>query len=255
MADKPKRPSRDRLRPPAQILAALDSPEPSRRQRAIRECRDFAPHAGAILAALLRGLNNPDELVRVGAIKGLLRAFPSAGTTLERLLSDTDSDEPKARLAAIGRVIILLPTVLAALSGITPDEPSPTGKQPDPAREDLMEYPGRWVAWTRDRQRVLAVADSFADVMRQAIASGEPDPYVKKAPGGLPEAARKPFALLEDESPNILDDISKVFPDPEAWLDAPNSSLGGEKPRDLIGTEREPEVRYLLRGIQDGITT
>ena len=36
---------------------------------------------------------------------------------------------------------------------------------------------------------------------------------------------------------------------------APNNLLGGEKPRDLIRTEREQEVRYLLRGIQDGITT
>jgi hypothetical protein len=118
-----------------------------------------------------------------------------------------------------------------------------------------MEHKGRWVAWTRDRQRVIAVADSFADVMKQAIASGEPDPYVKKAQGVSPEAARKPFAILEDESSNILDDVGKVFPDPETWLDSPNSSLGGEKPRNLISTEREREVRYLLRGIKDGITT
>ncbi len=118
-----------------------------------------------------------------------------------------------------------------------------------------MEYTGRWVAWTRDRQQVLAVADSFADVMNQAIGSGEPDPYVKKAPGVAPETPRKPFAILEDESSNILDDVSKVFPNPETWLDSPNSSLGGEKPRNLISTEREREVRYLLRGIQDGITT
>jgi hypothetical protein len=118
-----------------------------------------------------------------------------------------------------------------------------------------MEHTGRWVAWTRDRQLVLAVADSFADVMQQALASGEPDPYVKKAPGVSPEAARKPFALLEDESANIIDDAAKLFPVPEAWLDAPNIALGGERPRDLIRTAREPEVRYLLRGIQDGIPT
>jgi len=78
---------------------------------------------------------------------------------------------------------------------------------------------------------------------------------VKKAPGVSPKAARKPFAILEVESPNILDDVRKVFPDSKAWLDAPNDSLGGEKPRDLIGTEREWEVRQLLRGIEDGITT
>jgi uncharacterized protein (DUF2384 family) len=87
--------------------------------------------------------------------------------------------------------------------------------------------------------------------MDQAIRSGEPDPYVKKAPGG----ARKPVATLEDESSDIMDDVSKVVPDAKVWLDSPNSALGGQKPRDLIGTEMEPEVRYLLRGIRDGITT
>ena len=118
-----------------------------------------------------------------------------------------------------------------------------------------MDYAGRWVAWTRDRQRVLAVADSFTDVMNQATQSGESDPYVKKIPGVSPEGARKPFVILEDESLNVVDDVSKVVPDPEAWLDSPNSLLGGERPRDLVGTEMEREVRYLLRGIKDGITT
>jgi hypothetical protein len=121
--------------------------------------------------------------------------------------------------------------------------------------EDVMEYAGRWVAWTRDRQRVLAVADSFADVMNQAIRSGESDPYVKKALGVSPNGARKPFVILEDESSNIVDEVNKVVADSEAWLDSPNSSLGGERPRDLIGTEMERDVRYLLRGIKDGITT
>jgi Protein of unknown function (DUF2384) len=255
MAEKRKRISRDGLRPVAQTLVDLDSPDPSERERAMGECWDFAPHAGAILAALLRGLNDPDYGVRELAIRGLLRAFPTAETTFLPLLSDIESDEPKHRLAAIGRIIIILPTVLAALSGITPDESSRTRQQSDPVMEELMEYAGRWVAWTRDRQRVLAVADSFADVMKQAIASGEPDPYVKKAPRVSPDAAGKAFAILEDESANIIDDVSEVFPDPEAWLDAPNSSLGGAKPRDLITTEREREVRYLLRGIKDGITT
>ena len=118
-----------------------------------------------------------------------------------------------------------------------------------------MEYAGRWVAWTRDRQRILAVADSFTDVLNQAIRSGESDPYVRKVPGVSPEAARKSSVILEDESPNIVDDVSKVVPDAALWLDSPNSSLGGERPCDLIGTEMEREVRDLLRGIKDGITT
>jgi hypothetical protein len=118
-----------------------------------------------------------------------------------------------------------------------------------------MEHAGRWIAWTRDGKRILAVADTFSDVMTQAEEAGESDPYVKRAPGVALGTAHKPFVLLEDESPNILDDVRKDLPAPEAWLEAPNAALGGEKPRDLIGTDREPEVRYLLRGIKYGITT
>lgn len=255
MAEKRKHPSRDRFRKVAQILTNLDSPEPSRRERAIGECRDRAPQVEPILVALLRGLNDEDEHVRWHAVNGLLCAFPSAENTLSRLLKSIESNEPKVRLAAIDRIITILPNILAALSGMKPDESSTTGKQSDPVMEDLMEHAGRWVAWSRDRQKLLAVADSFQDAMAQALAAGEHDPYVKKAPGVSLEPDRQPFAIVEGESADILDDVRKVFPDPGAWLDAPNDSLGGKKPRDLIHTEREREVRYLLRGIEDGITT
>jgi hypothetical protein len=219
------------------------------------ECGALAPYVGAVLAALLRGLNDPDEDVRFKAFQGLPLAFPSAEELLSHLLSPVASEDPKVRLAAISRVVRILPQVLAALPGVTPKGSSATLNQPVPITEDLMEHAGRWVAWTRDRQRVVAVADSFVDVMNQAIRSGESDPYVRKVPGVSPEGARKPDVILEDESSNILDDVSKVLPDAEVWLDSPNSSLGGERPRDLIGTEMEREVRYLLRGIRDGITT
>ncbi|MBV9123503.1 MAG: DUF2384 domain-containing protein [Planctomycetes bacterium] len=219
------------------------------------ECWDFAPHAGAILTSLLHGLTDPEKLIRLSAIKGLMHAFPIAETPLSHLLDDILSDEPKVRLAAIEQIIKILPNILVSSSGLGADSLAPPGKQPGPVTEDFMDYAGRWVAWTRDRQRVLAVADSFTDVLKQAQAAGEPDPYIKKAPGVSPAAVPKALALLEGESPNILDDIHELFPDPEAWLDAPNSWLGGDKPRDLIGTEREWEVRYLLRGIQNGITT
>ena len=243
MPEKPKSTTRDHLRPVAKVLKDLDSSEPSKRKRVIEECGDLAPYVGAVLAALLRGLNDPDEVVRLKAFQGLPCAFPGAEEMLIKLLSPVESEDPKVRLAAISQVITILPQVLAALSGMTPDGSSAASNQPVPVTEDLMEYAGRWVAWTRDRQRVLAVADSFADVMNQAIRSGESDPYVKKVPGVSPEGARKPFVILEDESSNIVDDVSKVIPDAEVWLDSPNSWLGGERPRDLIGTEMEREVR------------
>jgi hypothetical protein len=255
MTEKRKRSARDPLHLGTQILTDPASPEPSRREWTIDECWDLAPHVGAILATLLRGLNDDDEFVRLQAGKGILRAFPQAEILLSRQMSHIESTEPKVRLAAIERIFTILTKDLAALSGMKPDESSTTGKQLDPVMEDLMQHSGRWVAWSRDRQRILAVANSFADAMRQALTAGEHDPYVKKIPGVSPASRRMPFAILEDESPNIIDDIRKVFPDSEAWLNTPNNSLGGEKPRDLISTDREREVRYLLRGIEDGITT
>jgi hypothetical protein len=223
----------------------LENPESSRREHALGQLWEFAPVVEPFFTVFLRGLNDPDDDIRGQAVRGLLRAFPSAESPLSDLLADVQSEDAKVRLAAIRRVLIILPNVLAALAGI----------QLEPVVEDLMEHAGRWVAWTRDRQRVLAVADSFAEVMQQALASGETAPYVKKAPRVAPDPAATTVAILDDESPDIRDDISKLFPAPDAWLDAPNSFLGGEKPRDLIGTEREREVRDLLRGVQDGITT
>jgi hypothetical protein len=255
MPEKPKSTKRSRRRPVAQLLKDLDSSEPSMRERAIEECGELAPYVGAVLAALLRGLNDPDEVVRLKAFQGLLRTFPSAEERLIELLSPVESDDQKVRLAAISEVNIILPQLVAALSGMMPYGSPVAFSQPVAVTEDLMQYSGRWVAWTNDRKRVLAVADSFAEVVKQAIRSGESDPYVKKIPGVSPEGARKPFVILEDESSNIVDDASKVVPDAEVWLDSPNSSLGGERPRDLIGTEMERDVRYLLRGIKDGITT
>lgn len=238
-----------------QILNDLGSSEHSRRVRAMGECGELAPHVGAVLTALLRGLNDDDEGIRLQAIKGLMRTFPDAEDTLARFGDAILSNEPKARLQAIRSIIIVLSNVLASWLGMKLDDSSTTGNKPDPFREIIVKNAGRWIAMTRDRERVLAIADSFDVVMEQALAAGESDPYVKKVPGLAPEAGRRQSELREDESPNILDDIQKLIPDPDTWLNAPNDFLGGKRPCDLINSEGERELRYLLRGIVDGITT
>jgi hypothetical protein len=200
-------------------------------------------------------LNDPDEGVRWTALKGLARAFPEAENVLDELVNDVQSEDPKVRLAASRRIITILAAFLSASLGPMPAESSPSGKQADAVTEGLMEYAGRWVAWSRNRERVIAVADTYADVMKQALAAGEANPFVKKAPGISPTEARQPFTLLEDESPDILEDLKPLIPELEEWLDTPNVFLGGEKPRDLIGTDREEQIRDLLRGIKHGISS
>lgn len=114
--------------------------------------------------------------------------------------------------------------------------------------------PGHWVAWDRERKKVLAVGDDFWEVLQKALATGEEEPHVEKTPGIHPAVAERPFTLQEGESPDIIEDVKKAFPGyADEWLDTPNPLVGGARPRDVIGTEQEKELRYYLRGIRDGI--
>jgi uncharacterized protein (DUF2384 family) len=57
------------------------------------------------------------------------------------------------------------------------------------------------------------------------------------------------------EKKDIRKEIEALVDEPEKWLDAPNDQLGGERPRDLISTDREQVLRDLLRAIRYGIPT
>jgi hypothetical protein len=61
--------------------------------------------------------------------------------------------------------------------------------------------------------------------------------------------------LLPDEKADIRQEIDALIADPAQWQDAPNDQLGGQKPKDLIGTEREQLLRDLLRAIKYGMPT
>jgi len=125
----------------------------------------------------------------------------------------------------------------------------------DPVAAAMSERPGSWIAWNRARRTVVAVADTYAEVLNKARVAGETDLEVEKAPGIHPVAASRAFSLLDDESTDVVADVHKIIPNANEWLDEPNTNLWFEKPRDLIGTDRERHLRYLLRGIRNGITT
>jgi len=61
--------------------------------------------------------------------------------------------------------------------------------------------------------------------------------------------------LLADEQTNIRDEVANLVDNPTQWLDFPNSQLGGVKPKELIGTNREQLLRDLLRAIKFGMPT
>ena len=63
------------------------------------------------------------------------------------------------------------------------------------------------------------------------------------------------MANTRDEIPDYAERarrLGDLIAAPEAWLDTKNEQLGGEKPRDLIGTSREPVLRNLLEAIEYG---
>jgi len=68
-------------------------------------------------------------------------------------------------------------------------------------------------------------------------------------------AASAPNGLLGNEKANIRDEVADLVDDATQWLDMPNSQLGGIRPKDLIGTEREQLLRDLLRAIKFGMPT
>ena len=52
--------------------------------------------------------------------------------------------------------------------------------------------------------------------------------------------------------PAIEDMVRDLVADPDKWLDTENDQLGGEKPRDLVGTPKEPVLRNFLEAIKYG---
>jgi hypothetical protein len=56
-----------------------------------------------------------------------------------------------------------------------------------------------------------------------------------------------------DEQVDLESLVAEVVADPDQWMDTPNDQLGGEKPRDLIGTSREGSLRELARAIKIGM--
>lgn len=52
--------------------------------------------------------------------------------------------------------------------------------------------------------------------------------------------------------PSVEDLVHELLAEPDKWLDTRNDQLGGQKPRDLIDTPKEPVLRNLLEAIKYG---
>jgi hypothetical protein len=57
---------------------------------------------------------------------------------------------------------------------------------------------------------------------------------------------------VSDPFPSIEDLVRELIAEPDKWLDTKNDQLGGEKPRNLIDTPKEPVLRNLLEAVKHG---
>jgi uncharacterized protein (DUF2384 family) len=62
--------------------------------------------------------------------------------------------------------------------------------------------------------------------------------------------------LLDGEKVDIYEELQDILKDPDKWLNQPNDQLGGQRPRDFLGSpEKEKPLRDLLRAIKHGMPT
>jgi hypothetical protein len=45
-----------------------------------------------------------------------------------------------------------------------------------------IEYAGKWIAWNKDRSKIIASGATIVEAMQAAQATGEADPIYAKAP-------------------------------------------------------------------------
>ena len=62
---------------------------------------------------------------------------------------------------------------------------------------------------------------------------------------------------LDRQKRRLVKDLGQIFTDKDvaAWLDTPNSRLGGRKPNDLLGTQEQQHLFDLIEAVKLGLPT
>jgi hypothetical protein len=220
------------------------------REEAIRGLWDLGPAAAGALPSIAKAVGDPEESVAYKAFQMFEQLCPQSVLDQFPGLPDRLQGEGQVRLQAIEELVRLLPPLQYGDRGSKED---PVISSPRPLAP--AGYEGKWIVRRQNDERILGAADTYPEILELAKRLGRADLVVERAPGIDPDVAAKPFELLNGESPDIEKDIRETIPDADRWLDSPNAQLWFQKPRDLIGTPQERELRYLLRGIWSGITS
>ena len=108
MPEKPKKTTRNHLRPLTQIREDLDSSDLRSEHGPLRNAGTWPRLSGPFWPRCSR-TQRPRGIYSAESIQLLPLAFPGAEEMLTELLSPVESEDPKVRLAAISRVITILP--------------------------------------------------------------------------------------------------------------------------------------------------
>ena len=68
-----------------------------------------------------------------------------------------------------------------------------------------------------------------------------------------PKRVHKTIPTIPGEKDDIRTEAQDLIENADEWLRSPNSELGGKKPEELIGTDREIVVRNMLRAYRLGM--
>jgi hypothetical protein len=71
----------------------------------------------------------------------------------------------------------------------------------------------------------------------------------------MPKRINKKHAndLFPGENADIREEVKTVIRNYAQWLNTPNTLFAGRKPKDLIGTEDEYQLRNAIRAIKHGV--
>jgi Protein of unknown function (DUF2384) len=58
---------------------------------------------------------------------------------------------------------------------------------------------------------------------------------------------------VDEETSDLRNEAAKIVTNPDLWLHTPNDQLSGESPIDVIGTDKEFQLRALIRSVKHGV--
>jgi len=208
--------------------------------------------------ALREALDDPSDKISAAALKAIVLAARGFGAPLAvcQALDNLRAGQPELA-TQVARVLQGLEPFERL--GLTEKEPRPTMHQSPaitggaagsdaPFTEELM------VSKSGDKRLPISAAayelETDEPTLREWLAA-EPEDF----PRAQWETGLVPSQMAALRRRKALADIRTHYEHPEAFLDTPNLELGGDAPRDVLGTDREHLLFDYMMRINHGMVS